>query len=69
MLVFTVRLTAVKLVDPVEYKMTARVYENNKWQMAVALNITSQVLADYETILTGKKLQMSLPFFSEVPYK
>ncbi|BAR06346.1 hypothetical protein SCIP_0279 [Scardovia inopinata JCM 12537] len=46
----------MKLVNPTEYKMTARAYENNKWQMAVALNITSQVLTDYETLLASKRL-------------
>lgn len=62
----TRRETALKLIDPVEYKIAATVYENNKPQMAVALSITAKVLTDYENLLLEKRLQTSLPWFAEV---
>lgn len=50
----TVRETANWLIDPLEYALVEQLYEGNGTLMALELDITMQVLDDYQHILASK---------------
>ncbi len=45
------RETALALISPVDYATAEEVYEGDAWMMAVELDVTMQVLRDYQQIL------------------
>ena len=47
----TRRETALKLVDPLEYRTAEAMYEGDAYQIACELDVTLQVVQDYRTIL------------------
>ncbi|WP_428859398.1 ImmA/IrrE family metallo-endopeptidase [Bifidobacterium dentium] len=51
----TRRETAMLLIDPAEYAMLERVYEANLWYIAQELNVTMQVLWDYQDLLKSRR--------------
>lgn len=53
------RETALALISPVDYATAEEVYEGDAWMMAVELDVTMQVLRDYQQILhdTGVRAQ------------
>lgn len=50
----TIRETANWLIDPLEYALVEQLYEGNGTLMALELDITMQVLDDYQHILASK---------------
>lgn len=45
------RETALTLISQADYALAERVYEGDAWMMAVELDVTVQVLRDYQQIL------------------
>ena len=45
------RETALKLVDPVEYQTAETIYEGDPYQIACELDVTLQIIQDYQRIL------------------
>lgn len=45
------RLTALRLIQPEDYRQAEEAYEGNKYLMAKDLDVTVQVLEDYQKIL------------------
>ena len=45
------RETALKLVDPVEYRTAETIYEGDPYQIACELDVTLQIIQDYQRIL------------------
>ena len=45
------RETALKLVDPVEYQAAETIYEGDPYQIACELDVTLQIIQDYQRIL------------------
>lgn len=49
----TRRETALKLVDPIEYRTAEAMYEGDAYQIACELDVTLQVIQDYRALLDG----------------
>lgn len=49
----TRRETALKLVDPLEYRTAEAMYEGDAYQIACELDVTLQVIQDYRAFLNG----------------
>ena len=47
----TRRETALKLVDPLEYRTAEAMYEGDAYQIACELDVTLQVIQDYQRLL------------------
>ena len=45
------RETALKLVDPIEYQTAETIYEGDSYQIACELDVTLQIIQDYQRIL------------------
>ncbi|WP_165496274.1 hypothetical protein [Alloscardovia theropitheci] len=46
-------MTARMLISVVDYVLAERVFEGNKWRMAVELDVTLQVLEDFQGLLVN----------------
>lgn len=51
----TRRQTALKLIDPLEYRTAEAMYEGNPYQIACELDVTLQVIQDYRAFLNGHR--------------
>ncbi|MGL4941432.1 MAG: ImmA/IrrE family metallo-endopeptidase [Bifidobacterium asteroides] len=49
----TRRETALKLIDPLEYRTAETMYEGDAYQIACELDVTLQVIQDYRAFLNG----------------
>lgn len=49
----TRRETALTLIDPAEYALAERMYDGNQWAIADELDVTMQVIRDYQAVLAG----------------
>ena len=49
----TRRETALKLIDPLEYRTAEAMYEGDAYQIACELDVTLQVIQDYRALLDG----------------
>ena len=47
----TRRETALKLIDPLEYRTAEAMYEGDAYQIACELDVTLQVIQDYQQLL------------------
>ena len=47
----TRRQTALKLIDPLEYRTAEAMYEGDAYQIACELDVTLQVIQDYQRLL------------------
>lgn len=54
--------TALWLIDPLDYASAERVYDGNTYAIAVQLDVTLQVLHDYQQILSESQFQRYCPF-------
>ena len=48
------RETALRLVDPVEYATAEQVFEGDVWRIACELDVTVQVVRDYQDVLSQR---------------
>ena len=51
----TRRETALKLVNPLEYQTAEAMYEGNPYQIACELDVTIQIIQDYQRILDSSQ--------------
>ena len=49
----TRRETALKLIDPLEYRTAETMYEGDPYQIACELDVTLRVIQDYRAVLDG----------------
>lgn len=49
----TRRETALKLIDPLEYRIAETMYEGDPYQIACELDVTLRVIQDYRALLDG----------------
>ncbi|WP_339349483.1 hypothetical protein [Bifidobacterium indicum] len=49
----TRRETALKLIDPLEYRTAETMYEGDPYQIACELDVTLRVIQDYRALLDG----------------
>ena len=54
--------TALWLINPLDYANAERVYDGNTYAIAVQLDVTLQVLHDYQQILSESQFQRYRPF-------
>ena len=52
----TRRETALKLVNPLEYQMAEAMYEGDPYQIACELDVTIQIIQDYQHILDSSHM-------------
>lgn len=49
--------TALLLIDPIELAALERMYDDDLWSIAEELNVTTQVLTDYRTMLNTSRIK------------
>ncbi len=54
------RQTALKLINPLEYRTAETMYEGDAYQIACELDVTLQVVKDYRMILVQRLYQFSM---------
>ena len=52
----TRRETALKLVNPIEYQTAEVMYEGDHYQIACELDVTLQIIQDYQRILDSSRM-------------
>ena len=52
----TRRETALKLINPLEYQTAEAMYEGDPYQIACELDVTLQIIQDYQRILDSSHM-------------